>query len=134
VASDRLLMFLAQRQPQSIDELSEVRSFRRRDLDQYGEGLLGAVRQGLAVPDDEVPEGLPRSRFDRTIERRVDRALDLLKERCAALDIDHALVATRAEVKEAVRNGAGEAAEGQRLLQGWRAGFIGLELAALRDE
>lgn len=130
IASDKLLMFLAQRQPQTIDELAEVRSFRRRELEAYGEGLLKAVAQGLGVAEADRPVGSPRSRYDRKMEQRVDSALEVLKERSAAIDIDHALVATRAEVNEVVRNGDAGEAPGRRLLEGWRAEFIGRELAA----
>lgn len=133
VASDKLLMYLAQRQPQTVVELAEVRSFRRRDLERYGEGLLASVKAGLAVPEAECPVGPPRSRYDRGMEQRIDRALELLKEKSAAADIDHALVATRAEVVQVVREGNGSA-DDRRLLQGWRAEFIGRELAALDGE
>ena len=68
--------------------------------ERYGEDLLAAVGRGLEVPEGECPTGPPRSRYDRGMERRVDRALECLKERSAAADIDHALVATRAEVKD----------------------------------
>ncbi|MFH1571947.1 MAG: HRDC domain-containing protein [Gemmatimonadota bacterium] len=126
VATDGLLLHLAQRQPQRLEELAEVRGLRDRHVARYGEGLLAAVARGLAMPVDECPPGPPRSRFDPGLEDRVDRALSRLKDCSAARGIDHALVATRAEVVQLMRRGA--AAEGSRLLRGWRAEFVGNDL------
>jgi len=127
IASDRLLLHLAERQPGTREEVAAVRSFRRRDVERYGPGILQAVAAGLAVPDEEWPEGPPRSRFDLTFEKRVRQAVAFIEEKSASRGIDPALVATRADVKALARNGEA-GAEGNRLLQGWRAELVGREL------
>ena len=130
IASDRLLLHLAASQPSTRDEVSAVRSFRTRDVERYGPGLLRAVAAGRAIPDEECPAMPPRWHFDPTFGQRVKRAVAFLEERSASRGIDPALVATRAEVKALARKGATRV-EGNRLLQGWRAELVGQELAEL---
>lgn len=133
IASDKLLLFLAQRQPTATEDLSEIRSFRRRELDLYGAAILEAVDVGQALPEDEWPPGPPRERHDRAFEERVKEAMGHLREHSEVSGIDPALVATRSEVKELLRNGMGEDAEqieGNRLTHGWRWQLIGEDLLA----
>ena len=127
IVSDRLLLHLAEKPPGTREEVAALRSFRRRDVERYGPGILQAAAAGLAVPDEECPEGHPRSRFDPTFEKRVKQAVAFIEKKSASRGIDPALVATRADVKALARNG-GAGAEGNRLLEGWRAELTGPEL------
>ena len=131
IASDKLLLFLAQRQPSQSEELGEVRSFRRKEIDLYGEAILAAVDTGQTLPEDEWPTGPPRERHDRAFEDGVKEAMGYLRERSEAEGIDPALVATRAEVKQLLRDGCdGEVTDvnGNRLAGGWRRQLIGNDL------
>ncbi|MBT3343807.1 MAG: ribonuclease D [Gemmatimonadetes bacterium] len=130
IASDKLLLFLAQRQPRLTDELSEVRSFRRREIDLYGEAILAAVDVGQALAEADWPTGPPRDRHDRAFEESVKEAMGHLREHGEATGIDPALISTRAEVKDLLRNGAGEESEieNNRLATGWRWQLIGEDL------
>ncbi len=133
IASDKLLLFLAQRQPTKSDELGEVRSFRKKEIDLYGEAILAAVDTGMTLAEADWPSGPPRDRHDRTFEDAVKEAMGFLRERSEAEGIDPALVATRAEVKQLLREGeASEEAEDgdNRLARGWRRQLIGEDLLA----
>lgn len=128
IASDKLLLFLAQRQPASLDDLGEVRSLRRRDVERVGQALVEAVRRGREVPEEQWPEGPANPVYDRGFEARAKAAAELVKERAGERGIDTVLVATRADVRTLVRHGRdGDA--GSRLGQGWRWTLVGREVA-----
>ena len=97
----------------------------------FAEGILEAVDRGRAVSDEDCPPRVPRSRYDERREGRANEAIQLLEARSADRGIDHALVATRSEVRSLVRDGERAEPQRHRVLRGWRREFIGSELLAL---
>jgi ribonuclease D len=130
VASDKLLLFLSQRQPTRMEDLGEVRSLRRRDVEDHGEALVRAVNAGLQLDPAAWPNGPPRLHHDRALEMRCRAASARVKERAQARDIDPGLVATRADVRGLVREGPEKEAGSNRLAGGWRWTLVGEEVAA----
>ena len=128
VVPDRMLLVLAQCKPDSIEDLQR---FRDRRLRRYGKAVIGAVRAGLEVSEEELPSGHPRSRYEKTFASRSKAAIELLERRSRGQGIDHALVATRSEVRALVRDGEQATAERHALLRGWRNRFLGRELMTL---
>ncbi len=124
VASDKLLLFLAQRQPTHIDDLAEVRSFRRRDIELHGQQIIDAVSRAVALDKEEWPSGPPNQRHDRELESRCRAAMERMREVAEDRGIDPGLVATRADVRGLVREGP-EVGSGNRLMRGWRWGLVG---------
>ncbi|MBI5585783.1 MAG: ribonuclease D [Deltaproteobacteria bacterium] len=47
--------------PQSLDQLKGIKGLSPKMIDRLGEGLIEAVRQGLAIPEGDLPR-FPRSR------------------------------------------------------------------------
>ena len=131
IVSDKLLLLLAVRKPTTEAELDELHVIRGRRHQSRREQVLSAVKTGLAVRDEDCPKPPPTSRFDKTLADRADSAIGLLEERSAERRIDHALVATRSEVRALLREGKRAKAEGHRLLNGWRRQFLGEELMEL---
>ena len=129
VASDKLLLLLAQRQPVEMEDLREIRSLRRH-LRTRGEALLRAVRAGLDLEPGDWPSGPPRIRHGREVEMRSRAASERVKERASARGIDEGLVATRGEVRSLVREGPEKEAGSNRLAGGWRWKLVGEEVAA----
>lgn len=129
VASDKLLLFLAQRQPTNLGDLSEVRSFRQRDIERHGQHIVDAVSRARSLSEEQWPTGPPRQRHDRELETRCRAAMARMREVGEARGIDPALVGTRAEVRGLVREGPEKEAPANRLTRGWRWGFVGEALA-----
>ncbi|MCY3736939.1 MAG: HRDC domain-containing protein [Gemmatimonadaceae bacterium] len=129
VASDKLLLLLAQRQPVEMEDLREIRSLRRH-LRTRGEALLRAVRAGLDLEPGDWPSGPPRIRHGREVEMRSRAASERVRERASARGIDEGLVATRGEVRSLVREGPEKEAGCNRLAGGWRWTLVGEEVAA----
>ncbi len=129
VASDKLLLFLAQSQPRELDDFAEVRSFRRRDVEQHGQAILDAVRRAAELSEDDWPSGPPRQRHDRELETRCRQAMERMREVAEAREIDPGLVATRADIRGLVREGPEKEMGINRLTRGWRWEFAGRALA-----
>ncbi len=129
VASDKLLLFLAQRQPTELDDLGEVRSFRRRDVESHGQDIVDAIGRALALDEGEWPSGPPRQRHDRELESRCRAAMERMREVAEDRGLDPGLVATRADVRGLVREGPEKEATLNRLTRGGRWGFVGEALA-----
>ena len=128
VVSDRMLLLLAQRKPRTHDDLSELRQFKDGQLRRFGEAMVDAVRVGLETPHDQCPPGLPRTRFDATFDERAKAAIELLESRSADRGVDHALVATRSQIRALVRDGAAATEQCHRVLRGWRRELVGEDL------
>ena len=129
VASDKLLLLLAHRQPSEMEGLREIRGLRRH-LRTRGDALLRAVRAGLDLEPGAWPCGPPRIRHTRAMEMRSRAASERVKERASARGIDPGLVATRGEVRSLVREGPGKESGTNRLAGGWRWTLVGEEVAA----
>ena len=129
VASDKLLLLLAQRQPAELEDLREIRSL-RRDPKNRGEAIVRAVRTGLDLAPGDWPDGPPRIRHGHALEMRSRAAAERVKERASERGIDPGLVGTRAEVRSLVREGPEKEAGRNRLAGGWRWTLVGEEVAA----
>lgn len=130
VMSDHLLLLLAQRKPASSEELSQLRKFREGQLRRHGKAILDVVKKGLAIDDEDLPVGHPRLHYDKTFDRRATAAIKLVEQRSADRGIDHALVATRSQIRTLVRDRSDPKEDHHELLRGWRREFIGTELLA----
>ena len=131
ISSDKMLLRLATRPPRTEEDMETLKSFRGARHQRQRSDILQAIEAGLAVGKEDCPRPPPRSRFDRTFAQRADSAIGLLEERSAQQRIDHALVATRSEVRALLRDGNDAKSERHRLLNGWRWGFLGRDLLNL---
>ncbi|MEE2658487.1 MAG: HRDC domain-containing protein [Candidatus Latescibacterota bacterium] len=129
VASDKLLLHLAQSHPATTEDLANVRSLRSRDVAVFGGDLVRSVQCALELSEEEWPQGPPKSHYDRRFEARAKEAQQLVSERSEEAGIDAALVATRAEVRGLMRQSEGEDILGNRLARGWRHQLVGADLA-----
>ncbi|MDA0337410.1 MAG: HRDC domain-containing protein [bacterium] len=129
VASDKLLLFLAQRQPTELEAFDEVRSFRRRDIDRHGQDIIDAVRRARDLDESEWPSGPPHQRHDRQLETRCRAAMERMREVAEARGIDPALVGTRSDLRGLVREGPEKESPANRLTRGWRWELVGKALA-----
>ncbi|HEX8386281.1 MAG TPA: HRDC domain-containing protein, partial [Rubricoccaceae bacterium] len=127
VLPDEGLFDLAQRAPLSDDDLART-PLTDKQRARFGTGILAAVAEGLeAEPEPAERRGRPGPEEERDAARLLV-AQAFLAGRCAVAGVDPALVATKASLKEIV-DGGPEAARDR--LTGWRADFVGDDLAAL---
>jgi len=128
ILGDHAVLELAQRMPQTLDELRHVRDLPPATLARYGEALLERIGAARAEPSECWPT-LPGSpRLSPAQATRVDGVLALIAERASDCGIPPQVLADRREVENLL------AGRDSPLRQGWRAAVIGLDrLAQWRD-
>lgn len=133
ITNDVVLTSLAGRPVQSLDELRQVRGLTPGAVDRHGKGILAAIRDGLACPEERWPERPPRERRSgpppglsallRAAVQAVAEREDIAPEVIASgRDID-ALAAV------AARNG--EMPADVAVTHGWRRRLVGDTLLAI---
>jgi ribonuclease D len=123
--ADLALVSMAQRPPKGEDDLRRVRGL--EDGKRKGgaaKELLAVVDDGMSLPLQEV-EVPPSEGIDRS--RRAAAALvsSWAAQRARDLEIDPALLATRADIESLLMGGGG------RLAHGWRHDVVGEPIRAL---
>jgi ribonuclease D len=124
VLSDLALAGVIHRPPQSRDELSAIRGIDGRLRDGTASDLLAAVAAGSALQSSQLR--LPESdHIDRSLAPAVTILGAWLAQRAAELDLDPALLATRAELSDLLQG------RKSRLASGWREELVGEPLGRL---
>ena len=125
VLSELALAGIVQRPPRSREELSGIRGVDNRSTkDGTADAILGAVKTGLALepPELRLPEP---DRIDRSLAPSVTVLGAWLAQRASELDLDPAVLATRADLTQMLQGNP------SRLATGWRAELVGAPLRRL---
>ena len=128
VLQDQALVELAQLQPRSTAGFKRMDSYFEHQIRRCQDAIVQVVATGLAVTDEDCPRPSERPSGLRQIRAQVDAALIHMREKAEEIDLDPALVGSRAEFTSLIAKGAEAKAEHHRLLRGWRREFIGEEL------
>ena len=124
VLSDLALAGVVQRPPRSRDDLVGIRGIDGRLRDHIAKDLLDAITAGIELAPSELR--LPESdRIDRSLAPAVTVLGAWLAQRASELDLDPALLATRAELTQMLQD------RPSRLATGWRADLVGEPLQRL---
>lgn len=138
VMGNETLFEIAKRAPTSRAELARIKGMPRGMLDQRAQGILDAVRRGLAVPDAELPRfpRAPRWERDPDYDARVARLKAVRDQMAVELDLDPGVLCSRDRLEAVARkrpSSPEELAE-VRELRAWQRELLGERfLAALRE-
>jgi ribonuclease D len=125
ILRDEVLVEIARRAPASMEALGKLRGIQPSQVEKYGEGLVSAVRQGLGVPDEDLPRVEKRRRIDPETAGLADLLGTALKVRAVEASISPQLLATASDLELfALERGRGPA-EQLPLMQGWRRALAG---------
>jgi len=128
ILRDEILVEIARRTPTTLLALGALRGIQPSQVEKYGEALIAAVKQGLAVQDHELPHVEKRKRIDPETAGLADLLGTALKVRAVEASIAPQLLATSAELEVfALHRGKGPA-EQLPLMQGWRRQLAGEHL------
>jgi ribonuclease D len=127
VLPDLAVLGIAQRQPTTLDELTQARGVdERHRRGRIGRALVAAVEEGQHMPPPAPPDSVEE------LERSKRPALTLVSAWVSQVArdrrIDTALLATRADLIAILRNDPDA-----RLANGWRAELLGDDIARLVD-
>src|SRR5262249_9537518 len=117
VLSDLALTGIVHRPPHNREELSAIRGIDGRLRDAQANDLLASVAIGLELKSSDLRLPEPE-RVDRSLAPAVTVIGAWLTQRAAELDLDPALLATRAELAQLL------AGEPSKLANGWRAELV----------
>jgi ribonuclease D len=126
---DEVLIDLSRKPPSAIDRMSNIKHLPRPVIEQHGRAILDAIQQGKADPIDRLDDETPEPRLSEKF--RIDTIWSALQLHCQQAGIDPALVTSRQEVGDFVRQTDPARRDEHRLLQGWRREAAGLKLVEL---
>lgn len=127
VLSDESLVEVARRRPADASGLADIRGLNPRSLGDGVATLIQAVREGVAVSDEDLPriDRKPRAIVD--IEGVVELMGALVRVRASEHGVAVPLLATRSDLE---RLASGERDE-TGLMSGWRRTIVGDDLVEL---
>lgn len=128
---DDVLIDLAQKQPRSVRDIQPRKGLNGHTIKRVGAALLQAVERGQAIPQSQWPRLPVKVPNDERLNIQTDFALAFIKGRGKQEGIDPGLIATRADVKACVRARGTRSLAEARLMQGWRAAFVGNDLVRI---
>lgn len=126
--SDESLVEIARRRPVDVEDLARIRGVSERAASRAG-ALLAAVRAGMEVPGDALPQLPKRRRPSADAAPIADVLSGVVRLRAREHGVASGLLATRDDLE---RFAAGER-EGHPLSEGWRHSIVGAELEAILD-
>ncbi|MBN2841134.1 MAG: HRDC domain-containing protein, partial [Coriobacteriia bacterium] len=125
--SDESLIEIARRRPASASELGAIRGVNDRVAARSATAVLAAIREGMAVPDDELPRLPKRDRVPADAQPVADLLSAVLRVRAREHGVAPSLIASRDDLERFVSGDR----EGHPLSSGWRHTLVGAELAAI---
>lgn len=106
IISNAALLKIATTQPETVKQLKAGKTLSGKQLDMYAPAIVAAVKEAMAVPDDQLPK-YPRKRAPRLsprIPRRVN-ALRAWRDKLAEdLELDPALLFNKSLIREIAVN------------------------------
>ncbi len=130
VVRDEALMEIAHHMPATADDLARTRGLGKRFADgRQGQAVLGAVKRGLAVADEDCPRPRAKEELPRGIGPVIDLLRVLLKMKCDEADVAQKLLASANDLEKIAAFG-NEA--DVRALRGWRREVFGEDALKLR--
>lgn len=129
--SDEAVLEIARRAPATREALLDLRGVTLKGR-HYADQVLAAVRRGVDLPDDRLPETPGRAQDEREITVSVELMTALARTRASENRLSPTVLASRALLEELVL-ASREARDSCTLMTGWRRAMIGEELARLLD-
>ena len=134
VIPDDVMIDLAQRAPDQIEDLGALRRLHPREIERSGEMLIEAIARGLNCPKEDRPR-LPKVRDDDTeLNLAVDLLAAFVKLRGRELEIAASYLANKKDISAfAYAHKAGRDRSKLPLGHGWRHELVGEDLERILD-
>lgn len=129
ILKDESVIEIASHAPTTVEELARTRGMQRGFAEgRMGQGILAAVRRGLAVPESEAPQPEPRQELPAGLGPVVDLLRVLLKTKCEMHDVAQKLVASADDLAMIAADDHADVPA----LTGWRREMFGEDALALK--
>lgn len=125
VVRDEPLLEIARSLPEKPDDLANIRGFHRKEVSKSGTAILDAVKKGLAMPEDQIPE-LPEFDGYSTGKGVEELLAAFIQIRSEELKIEPSVLAHRKRIHDFVKCfERKENLDEHFLMQGWRKEYVG---------
>lgn len=125
VVRDEPLLEIARSLPEKPDDLANIRGFHRKEVSKSGAAILDAVKKGLAMPEDQIPE-LPEFDGYSTGKGVEELLAAFIQIRSEELKIEPSVLAHRKRIHDFVKCfEQKENLDEHFLMQGWRKEYVG---------
>lgn len=131
VVTDKTLTSITRNKPKSVSELKRSREFPYNKIQKYGKEMINAVMSGMSIPPLRYHRHRRRIVDDNTLNARVDFAMAYINGMCVNRGINPAVIASRSELAEFIKDCYSKAYKNHKLVRGWRKTFIGDKLRKL---
>jgi ribonuclease D len=133
VLGNRTLLEVAQRRPETQEDLARIKGVTELILRRMGREVLAAVKRGTRRPHGPIPRtngGGGRRRLDRYTEERLSRLKRWRSTRAAELELDPGVLCPNSALEVVAWQNPGSAEElvGITELKGWFVRELGAEL------
>jgi ribonuclease D len=129
VLKDESIIEIASHAPTTAEDLARSRGMQRGFAEgRMGQGILAAVRRGLALPESEAPKPEPRLDLPAGLAPVIDLLRVLLKTQCEAHDVAQKLVASADDLAMIAADDHAKVPA----LTGWRREMFGEDALALK--
>jgi ribonuclease D len=125
IAEDVELASIAKNMPRQPAELVACHDLHRNTIRRFGDALLAAVRQGIDIPDAELPTTLASLDARPVGKEQIAAVAEQIRLRAVARKVDPRLVNTKKDILQLLGAGIHAAPDQHRLLRGWRAELLG---------
>lgn len=123
---DDLLLELAKLQPETVSDLSKVRSFSERTVRRYGKEICRRINEAKVKPPIPETNKTKLSKKTQIQEAVLDVLTAVVRIRADENSINPMILASRKDLEKLLFD-----EKGNGLLQGWRYSMVGKELQAL---
>jgi ribonuclease D len=132
IVSDEVLVEIARLVPAHVADLRNLRRLYPRAVERYGEAIVGAVRRGLDLPENELPEH-EKGRSLRVRPGVPEMLNAVLRARAEEHHIAPPLIATMRDLELLAHDPRREEARALPVLNGWRREMVGNELVEILE-
>ena len=134
VIPDDVLIDLAQRAPEQIEDLGALRRLHPREIERSGDQLIEAIARGLNCPKEDRPR-LPKIRDDDTeLNLAVDLLAAFVKLRGREVEIAASYLGNKKDISAfAYAHKASRERSELQLGHGWRYELVGRDLERILD-
>lgn len=129
LVKDETLLEIAAHPPKDVDSLSHCRGLSRSFAEgKLGDGVLAAVKRGLALPENEAPRLEPRADIPPGLGPIIELLRVLLKFHCDENEVAQKLIANSGDLEALAAHDEADIPA----LKGWRRELFGDEALKLK--
>lgn len=128
VMRDDLLVEIAARRPETLEEIAEIRGINKKEIEKTGRQILDAVKKGLASDEPEMNHKSAHPRAKSSETPLISLLMALLNLKASKAKVAPGVLATREDIQSLVEAFPNLDDVDLPILNGWRRELVGNDL------